>query len=669
MAARNFAAPPTPWSKSLAEPKIDASAYVHSFSNIIGDVRIGSNVLVAPGTSIRADEGAPFYIGEGTNIQDGVVIHGLEQGRVVGDDNQEYSVWVGKNASLTHLALIHGPAYVGENCFIGFRSTVFNARVGKGCIVMMHALIQDVEIPPGKYVPSGAVITNQQQADRLSDVQTQDTEFSRHVVGINEALRAGYLCAGDVACITPIRDELNPPNQANSDRRPAASVSTSATSSGDLAQQVQSLLNQGYKISTEYANERRFRTSSWTSGTAIEARSASEAIAALEATLAEHPGEYVRLIGIDSKAKRRVLEQIIQRPNQKAPTQAKATKTANTKSNNGSAQSPAQTASSQMSGDLAQQVQSLLNQGYKISTEYANERRFRTSSWTSGTAIEARSASQAIAALEAIVAEHPGEYVRLIGIDSKAKRRVLEQIIQRPNGQAPTQAKATKTANTKSNNGSTQSPANTASFQGGDLAQQVQSLLNQGYKISTEYANERRFRTSSWTSGTAIEARSASQAIAALEAIVAEHPGEYVRLIGIDSKAKRRVLEQIIQRPDGAPTPKSAKTAPANSYTSAPQIENSSLLNSEAVEQVRNILAQGYKIGTEHADERHFRTSSWHTCSPIETNREAEAIAALEACMTSHVGEYVRFFGIDPKAKRRVNQPLLIQQPAKSGSR
>ncbi|MBD1897343.1 ribulose bisphosphate carboxylase small subunit [Coleofasciculus sp. FACHB-129] len=558
MAARSFAAPPTPWSKSLAEPKIDASAYVHSFSNIIGDVRIGPQVLIAPGTSIRADEGAPFYIGEGTNIQDGVVVHGLEQGRVIGDDNQEYSVWVGKNASLTHMSLIHGPAYVGDNCFIGFRSTVFNARVGKGCIVMMHALIQDVEIPPGKYVPSGAVITNQQQADRLSDVQAQDTDFSRHVVGINEALRAGYLCAGDTACITPIRDEMSQPNQGGRDRRAATPASTSASFSGDLAQQVQSLLNQGYKISTEYANERRFRTSSWTSGKAIEARSASEAIPALEA----------------------------------------------------------------------------------------------------------------------IVAEHPGEYVRLIGIDSKAKRRVLEQIIQRPGGQAPTQAKATKTANTKSNNGSAQSPANTASAQlGGDLAQQVQSLLNQGYKISTEYANERRFRTSSWTSGKAIEARSASEAIAALEAIVAEHPGEYVRLIGIDSKAKRRVLEQIIQRPDGAPMAKGAKTAPANSSTansstaSAPQIENSSLLNSEAIEQVRNILAQGYKIGTEHADERRFRTSSWHTCSPIETNREVEAIAALEACMASHAGEYVRFFGIDPKAKRRVNKPLLIQQPAKSGSR
>jgi carbon dioxide concentrating mechanism protein CcmM len=30
---------------------------------------------------------------------------------------------------------------------------------------------------------------------------------------------------------------------------------------------------------------------------------------------------------------------------------------------------------------------------------------------------------------------------------------------------------------------------------------------------------------------------------------LAEHQGEYVRLLGIDTQAKRRVLETIIQRP------------------------------------------------------------------------------------------------------------------------
>ncbi|NJM63782.1 MAG: carbon dioxide-concentrating mechanism protein CcmM, partial [Oscillatoriales cyanobacterium RU_3_3] len=256
MAARSVAAPPTPWSKNLAEPKIHDTAYVHSFSNIIGDVRLGPNVLVAPGTSIRADEGTPFHIGEGTNIQDGVVIHGLEQGRVEGDDGDSYSVWVGKNSSLTHMALIHGPAYVGDQCFIGFRSTVFNARVGNGCIVMMHVLIQDVEIPPGKYVPSGAVITNQQQADRLPDVQDSDVKFATHVIGINDALRKGYRCADDIACVKPLRDELT----KYSDMTPSNySTHSSGQLNSQLVDSIRNLLTQGYSVGAEYADARRFR--------------------------------------------------------------------------------------------------------------------------------------------------------------------------------------------------------------------------------------------------------------------------------------------------------------------------------------------------------------------------------------------------------------------------
>ncbi|BAU40694.1 hypothetical protein [Leptolyngbya sp. O-77] len=135
----------TPWAKGVTQPKIHETAYVHSFSTVMGDVQIGANVLISPGASIRAEEGAPFYVGSGSSVQEGAIVHGLPQGRVLGDDQQPYSVWIGQDVSITHMALIHGPAYVGDRCFIGFRSTVFNARIGEGCIVMMHALIQDVE--------------------------------------------------------------------------------------------------------------------------------------------------------------------------------------------------------------------------------------------------------------------------------------------------------------------------------------------------------------------------------------------------------------------------------------------------------------------------------------------------------------------------------------------
>jgi carbon dioxide concentrating mechanism protein CcmM len=539
MAVRNVAAPPTPWSKNLAEPKIHETAYVHSFSNIIGDVHIDSNVLIAPGTSIRADEGTPFHIGKGTNIQDGVVIHGLEQGRVEGDDGNSYSVWVGEETSLTHMSLIHGPAYVGDDCFIGFRSTVFNARVGNGCIVMMHVLIQDVEIPPGKYIPSGAVITNQQQADRLPDVQDSDVKFATHVIGVNDALRTGYRCVDNIACLAPIRNE-----QAKNSNMTQINYSTHSTSqlSSQLVDSVRNLLAQGYSVGAEYADARRFRTGSWRTCGPISSTRESDVIAALSACMTEHQGEYVRLIGIDAKAKRRVLEEIVQRPDGSSPNSA-TTHQSNGKVAQASYKGSVSGSSGKLSAETVATVRSLLAQGYKVGTEHADARRFRTSSWQSGASVQGRNESQAIAALEAVMNEYPGEYVRLIGIDPKAKRRVVEEIIQRPDGPV---------AQSGGQSGTGYKAASVTAGSGSlsqKTVEQIRNLLSQGYKIGTEHADPRRFRTGSWNSCAPIASNRESEVISALESCLKEHSGDYVRLLGIDSKAKRRVLEEIIQRP------------------------------------------------------------------------------------------------------------------------
>ena len=667
MVVRKRAAPPTPWSQTLAEPKIDDSAFVHSFSNLIGAVEIGANVLIAPGTSIRADEGTPFYIGEGTNIQDGVVIHGLEQGRVVGDDGREYSVWIGKEACITHMALIHGPAYIGDGCFIGFRSTVFNARVGDGCVIMMHALIQDVEIPPGKYVPSGAVITNQQQADRLPEVTDSDRHFAHHVVEVNEALRVGYQCAENNACITPIRGQLGQSIKDINQTDYRNSV-TSMSLSPDIVAQVRSLLSQGYTIGAEYANKRRFKTKSWLTGGTFNGR-ADQVLANLEGFLQEHQGEYVRLLGVDTGAKRRVLEVIVQRPEDIPGEPSRITTTKNNSSNGHV--SITSNGNGNFGGDIADQVRAILHQGHKIGTEYANKRRFQTKSWKTGPSINSNRESEVINQLQNVLAEHQGEYVRLIGVDPNAKCRVSETIIQRPGEAGSIQSNGAVASPRAANIGAAASSGLSA-----ETTQQVRSLLSQGYKIGTEHANKRRFRTKSWKSCEPINSNREAEVLAALEACLAEHNGEYVRLIGIDTQAKRRVLETIIQRPgqnstNGART--ATVTAPAQSYSYASSSRDNSNSNgnggvatmnltTEIVSQVGSLLKQGYKIGTEHANKRRFRTKSWQSCSPIDSIREADVLAALEACLSEHQGEYVRLIGIDTQAKRRVLE-TIIQRP------
>jgi len=576
MRVRNTAAPPTPWSSNLAEPRIHETAFVHSFSNIIGDVEISPNVIVAPGSSVRADEGTPFYIGENTNIQDGVVIHGLEQGRVLGDNKKEYSVWIGKNSCITHMALIHGPCYIGDNCFIGFRSTVFNARVGNDCIVMMHALIQDVEIPPGKYVPSGAVIISQQQADRLPDVNPQDKEFAHHVVGVNQALRAGYLCAEDSKCITKVREKIDTYN-TNGNNGSQTQRSIEVYNSGldtETVEQVRYLLQQGYKIGTEHVDKRRFRTGTWHSCQPIEARNVNEAVSALEGCMTEHQGEYVRLFGIDTKHKKRVLETIIQRPDGSTKPTTTSTYTTPVNSSNGgysSSQSNGNYSSSngsysngnsQLSSETIDQIRNLLSGGYKIGMEHVDKRRFRTGSWQSCSPVQTNNTNEVISALEECMRSHQGEYVRLIGIDPKARRRVLETIIQRPDGSSngssngngssytsSTSSYSASTSATTYGTTTTSTATLTNTRLSAEVIDEVRNLLRGGYKISAEHVDKRRFRTGSWFSCGQIDSTSETEVLGILESYVAEYPGEYVRLIGIEPKAKRRVVENIIQRP------------------------------------------------------------------------------------------------------------------------
>jgi carbon dioxide concentrating mechanism protein CcmM len=695
MAARTKAAPPTPWSNDLATPKVDDSAYVHPFSRLIGDVRVGANVFVAPGSSIRADEGTPFFIGESSNIQDGVVIHGLEQGRVVGDDNQEYSVWIGKNTCITHMALIHGPAYIGDECFIGFRSTVFNAKVGDGCIVMMHALIQDVEIPPGKYVPSGAVIVNQQQAERLPNVIDSDRSFANHVVEINEALLAGYRCADDEACVNPQINKVSKKqgtatalhSELNDQSEYTNSVSNMSLSS-DIKTQVRSLLAQGCIISTEHANQRRFKTKSWLTVGQIDGRNENQIVARLESILHEYQGEYVRLIGVDPKAKRRVAEVVIQRPEDTPGEGSVRSVATHTPSkgrggrNRGGGQS-----SGNLGNGAAQEINSLIAQGCSIGIEHANQRRFRTKSWLT---IGQVSGSQVFSAIEQAGADYPGEYIRVIGVDAEAKRRVAEIVVQRP-GDNPTQSNHSSSSyggnngsssysNSNGNGGSysgsySSSNGNGIGRLGSKIIQEIRSLLAAGFKIGTEHADKRRFKAQSWKSCSPIESSRESEIIAALEACLVEHSGEYVRMLGIDPQAKRRVAETIIQRPGDNSVTQSSSSYSTASYSSSSSNNNSyggnsssyggygsNKLDSAALQELRSLLSAGFKIGTEHADKRRFRAQSWNSCSPIDSRHESDVVAALEACLAEHSGEYVRMIGIDPQAKRRVAE-TIIQRP------
>ncbi|HHO76293.1 MAG TPA: carbonic anhydrase [Deltaproteobacteria bacterium] len=183
-------------------PQIDPSAYIHPLSTAIGHVFIGRRVLVSPFASIRGDEGQPINVGDESNVQDGVILHALEtehdghpiEANLVEADGKKFSVYVGKRVSLAHQVQIHGPAYVGDDTFVGMKTLVFRAKVADNCVVEPGCIIMGVSIPTGRYVPAGTVLKSQKDADNLPEI-TDDyplKDLNKGVVHVNTHLADGY---------------------------------------------------------------------------------------------------------------------------------------------------------------------------------------------------------------------------------------------------------------------------------------------------------------------------------------------------------------------------------------------------------------------------------------------------------------------------------------------
>jgi carbon dioxide concentrating mechanism protein CcmM len=316
--------------------------------------------------------------------------------------------------------------------------------------------------------------------------------------------------------------------------------------SDSVRQEIRRLLSQGYRVGVEYADARRFRSGSWTS-TPIAQGGESTVLASVTAVLDEHQGKYVQILGVDTKTRTRVLELMIQRPDG-AVTQVSKSKSA------GGGSAPA--ASNGNGGgnggggsDVTQIVRQLLAQGFRIGTEFADARRYRATSWTSGPSYQGSRDNEAISLLTTLVAEHENDYVRLIGIDTTARRRVTELLIHKPGEPVTLSTGGASTTSFNSSFGTASATGSVKTSLSAEIVASVRRLLENSYQISTEHADLRRFRSSSWHTCKPVSATRIQEAISELEACLTDHEGEYVRLIGVDKKAKRRVHEEIIQRP------------------------------------------------------------------------------------------------------------------------
>jgi carbon dioxide concentrating mechanism protein CcmM len=668
----------------------------------------------------------------------GVTVDGVSGAQVMGPDGP-CSVWVGDRTTLAHKALVHGPAYIGKDCFIGFRSTIFNARISDGCVVMMHALVQDVELLPGKCVPSGSLITTQHQADQLPSVRPDDLEFAKEIMG---AAFAGNSHAGrpisspSRARLVPIGSRSDSPAlaaQADAESRshgtsyisprspepashshrqpppshPSPSLNHPSYATGaamqtqrlapEIVQQVRQYLSSGYRIGMEHADARRYRSGVWETCTPIKDTHEQAVFSALERCLSEHGGEYVRMFGIDPQRKQRVGMVTVQRPDGRPVTlETKSVPASHSSSHsysNGSngqssgSYSPSSNGSSGgLSPSVVQEVRNLLRGGYVIGTEHADARRYRSNVWKVCSPIKSDREQEVFARLEHCLDEHSGEYVRMFGIDPKANRRTANITIQRADGK-PVQATPSRMAASAQPYGAHENYSHKGSHNGDSsgVLQAVSQILRQGNQVGIEYADARRFRSGIWQTAPTLQARNDSGAMSELQSFLNENTDKYVRVFGINKALKTRSAATTIQKPGQKSDPSSDQRNAQPSGGSSrdpingnpPHYDDPAYLRGGAVDasvtnQVTQLINQGCHIAVEFADKRRFRSGIWQTGPAINARRPAEAIDALSQQLAQNPDSYVRLVGIDPKAKRRVleftiQKPGQVHSPQSSG--
>jgi carbonic anhydrase/acetyltransferase-like protein (isoleucine patch superfamily) len=123
-------------------PQIAASAWVADNAQVMGEVQMDAHSSVWFSSVVRGDS-AKITIGEGSNIQDGSVLHA----------DVGMPLTIGKHVTVGHMVQLHG-CTVGDESLIGIGAIVLNgAKIGKNCLVGAGSLVTE-----GKEFADGSMI-------------------------------------------------------------------------------------------------------------------------------------------------------------------------------------------------------------------------------------------------------------------------------------------------------------------------------------------------------------------------------------------------------------------------------------------------------------------------------------------------------------------------------
>ena len=340
-------------------------------------------------------------------------------------------------------------------------------------------------------------------------------------------------------------------------------------------------------------------------------------------------------------------------------------------------------ASTRVGPEILSYMQKILASGNHLSIDYSGNGK---DNWQKFSTHEIDDMADAIGDLERCLVKHTNDYVRVAGIDYKTKQAVMETIIQDPNEK----------------NGSTFHYPPTQNLY---LTKQIQGDSTFRYPETSRVDSQKQLGGSTFRYPETSTPNYSEQS----NDSTFHYPGtttpKYEQQLGgtafhypetfrVDSQKqlggstfryqetatpKEQLGGSTFRYPESDPFPQPHTAAHSPTATNSPQgVGNnyntyqsgnaynaqisSAHLELEVLEQMREILASGSHIGIEYVDSRRFRTGSWNSYAGHQIEDMAEAIAAVEACLVEHSNDYIRIFGIDPKAKRRLSE-IMIQRP------
>ena len=162
-------------------PTLGERAYVDRTASVIGDVVLGDDVSIWPGTVVRGDVNF-IRIGARTNIQDGSVVHVSHDGphaKLGG-----FATVIGSDVTIGHKAIVHA-CRIADAVLIGMGAIVLD-----GVVIRTHGFVgAGALVTPGKEVGEGELwLGNPARRVRmLSDAEIQALYYSaQHYVRLKD---------------------------------------------------------------------------------------------------------------------------------------------------------------------------------------------------------------------------------------------------------------------------------------------------------------------------------------------------------------------------------------------------------------------------------------------------------------------------------------------------